>query len=473
MSKRDVGYVRISRDRVGAGLGVDRQRHDVEQLAEQLGTTIAEWYSDNDLSAYSGRPRPEYRRLLGDMEAGRVRSVLCWHTDRLHRSPTELEEWIAVAEPRGIAVHTVKAGLLDLSTPSGRMTARITGAVARHESEHRGERVRSKREQLARGGQFLGGARAFGYASDGVTVIPAEAEAVADGTRRVIRGESLRAVARDWNTRGLTTPRAGKPWTPSGVREALIRDRNAGKLVHRGRVVGDASWPAIVSEDEHRAVVAVLSSPERRNSPGNQPRWLGSGLYLCGQCGAGMRVGTSGQAWAPAYRCLAKRVKGDDGRTIRHPVRGAEAVDELISGLLVERLSRPDAAEVFAPAPPPDADVAGLRAELDRLTAEREALAERFADGRITLKMLDLANDTARERQAAVEAELGRSQAAPSPAYELASADDVRAAWAAADLDVRRAVLVDLMQVTILPVRPGRKPGGAYFDPESVAIEWR
>src|SRR5690348_3663265 len=87
-------YCRISQDREGAGLGVDRQRSDCEALARKLGWDVVVAYTDNDLSAYGGKRRPGYRQLLDDLDAGRVNAVLVWHTDRLHRSPRELEEYV-------------------------------------------------------------------------------------------------------------------------------------------------------------------------------------------------------------------------------------------------------------------------------------------------------------------------------------------------------------------------------------------
>lgn len=47
--------------------------------------------------------------------------------------PAELEDYITVCERHGVLTHTVQAGLLDLSTPSGRLVARQLGAVARYE----------------------------------------------------------------------------------------------------------------------------------------------------------------------------------------------------------------------------------------------------------------------------------------------------------------------------------------------------
>ncbi|MDE3103520.1 MAG: recombinase family protein, partial [Chloroflexota bacterium] len=169
-------YCRISDDRKGDALGVARQEQDGRALAERRGWAVAGLYVDNDVSAYSGKPRPEYRRLLENIQRGAVDALIAWHPDRLHRSPLELEEFIDIIEAARIPVVTVQGGEYDLSTASGRMTARVVGAVARHESEHKSERIRRKHEELAKGGAISrGGDRAFGYDHDRVTVRPAEA----------------------------------------------------------------------------------------------------------------------------------------------------------------------------------------------------------------------------------------------------------------------------------------------------------
>lgn len=109
-------YARISKDREGAGLGVQRQEQDCRELAERLGWQVVAVYVDNDISAFSGKARPAYRNLLAAMRSGAVQGVLCWHTDRLHRSLRELQDYIEISKPHGILTHTVMAGRLDLAT---------------------------------------------------------------------------------------------------------------------------------------------------------------------------------------------------------------------------------------------------------------------------------------------------------------------------------------------------------------------
>jgi DNA invertase Pin-like site-specific DNA recombinase len=63
-------YARISSDRDGDQLGVRRQIEDCERLVAKQGWELAERYVDDDMSAYTTRVRPSYRRMLDDIRSG-------------------------------------------------------------------------------------------------------------------------------------------------------------------------------------------------------------------------------------------------------------------------------------------------------------------------------------------------------------------------------------------------------------------
>lgn len=462
-------YCRISRDKVGAGLGVDRQRADCEQLAEQLGWSIVAVHTDNDVSAYSGRRRPGYEALLADLAAGTVRGVIAWHTDRLHRSPRELESYIDACETNGAVTHTVRAGHLDLSTASGRMVARQLGVVARFESEHKGERVAAARLQMAhQGGRWGGGIRPFGFESDGVTVRPDEAAEIITATESILAGASLRSLTRDLNERGVRTSH-GNRWETVALRDVLRRARNAGLATYKGEVVGAASWPPIVSEDQWRGVVSILNDPGRRTSPASTAvKWLGSHLYRCGVCEDGGRIvcSTSGsvrvgeRARKPAYRCSTRDLSSSKGH---HLVRNAVAVDQVVTEAVLLVMSKMSVA--LADDEPTDsasvhADAAALRQRLDDLSMA-------FADGDITAAQLRAGSERLRSRLEVAEAAIARS-AMRNPIAALVGADDIAARWEHLDLEQQRAIIDELCVVTILPARRGPK-----FDPTTVRLDWR
>ncbi|MGW0169524.1 recombinase family protein [Streptomyces sp. NPDC003343] len=480
---RAVIYVRISQDRSGAHLGVDRQREDCEALAERNGWQVVETYIDNDLSAYSGKPRPGYRRMLADLEQGTATVVVAWHTDRLHRSPTELEEYIDLSERRGVNTHTCQAGPIDLSTPSGRMTARILGAVARHESEHKGERVARARRQKAMSGQWGGGIRPFGWGVptdetrtvvdrktgeerqeavlDMDAAVPEEAAALEYGTDLLLSGGSIRGWTKWLAEKGFTTSR-GNPITTTDARDMLLRHRNAGIAVYKGQEVGRGQWEAIIPEDKFRAVVAILSDPGRVMNRGAQPKWLGSMVYLCGRdCGIGMTVTQSGGRQYPSYRCPTGHGGG----------RRAEKVDDYVVDVIVERLSREDAQDLLLPGPD-DVDVAALQAESEQIRRRMTDLASLFGGGQIDMVQFTEGTDTARAQLEGVTKQLARA-ATRDPLVDLVGAPDVRKAWKRLSLEQQRNVLRSLVTVTLATPRQGRMPDGGYFDYDAVQFEWK
>jgi DNA invertase Pin-like site-specific DNA recombinase len=462
--RRAAIYTRISSDREGAGLGIERQEADCRALADRLGWTVAEVFADNDLSAYSGKRRPGYAALLDALRAGTVDAVVCWHTDRLHRRPVELEDYIAVCEPRGVPTMTVKAGPVDLATPSGRMVARQLGAVGRYEVEHMVERQVAARLQAVADGRWSGGRRPYGYAPDGVTVVPEEAACVVEACRQVLAGLSLTALAADLNRRGYLTS-TGRPWRSTELRRVLLRPRNAGLMQYRGEVVGQAGWPPLVDEDTWRAVVAVLTDPARRTNPGAGPRWLLSGIAVCGVCGAPVRsfsASSRRRSTKPVYVC----------RSGKHVVRDAAACDELVEAVILERLSRPDVRELLAP--DRRADVTGLHLRDSALAERLVELGRLYGDGTIDAPQLQAATASIRGQRERITAELAAASRG-SVLAGVADAPNPAKVWKGLDLSRRRAIVQTLLTVTILPARRGRRPGWqsgeAYFDPRTVRVE--
>jgi len=482
--QRAVIYCRISQDRTGGGLGVDRQREDCEALAERNGWEVVEVYVDNDVSAFSGKLRKDYRRMLADLELGTATIVIAWHTDRLHRSPTELEEYIDLSERRGVSTHTCQAGSIDLSSPSGRMTARILGAVARQESEHKGHRVAAARRQKAKAGEWSGGLRPFGWGVptgetrkkvdkatgeevdvpvlDMNKLVPEEAAALEAGTDQILSGGSLKGWVRWLASKGLLSTQ-GKPIGHVAARDMLMRPRNAGIAVYRGEEIGKGAWEPAIDEPRFRAVVAVLTNPSRVTTPGSVPKWFGSLIYECGYAGCTMTVvcTRTGGSKQPSYRCPNQHGGG----------RKAEILDRYVEDLLIERLSRDDAAELLQPAAD-GVDVAALQLESEQIRRRLTDLAAMFGAGTVDMAQFTEGTDVARAQLDGITVQLARA-AVKDPLVGLVGVPDVRKAWEGLDLDRRRAVLRTLLRVTLRKPRPGRMPDGGYFDYDAVETEWK
>jgi site-specific DNA recombinase len=464
MTRRAALYARISQDREGAGLGVDRQRADCRALAKKLGWPIVVEHTDNDMSAYSGKRRPGYRELLDDIGTKRVDAVIVWHTDRLHRSPRELEEYVDLCERHGVVTQTVKAGELDLATPSGRAVARTLGAWARFEVEHKSERTKRAQLQAAEAGKWLGGGRPFGWQcrDDGSAIMDRkEAREIRRASEALLAGASLGSIVADLNRRGITTS-TGRTWNYSSLRQVLSRARNAGISTYHRKIVGASAWPAIVSEDTWRSVCALLADPSRRRSSSNRARWLMAGLALCGTCGERLRSATvvSNRAQGTTrtvYRCPTPG--------IGHVARAAPIIDAYISAIVVERLQQPDILSALAA--DRGVDTSELRAERVALRARQNEAAESFADGNITGSQLSRISTRLTKRLDDIEAQLASSSR--GNALVSLAGPHAEELWIRAPIDRQRAVVTELLTATVLP--SGRR--GKDFDPELVRVEWK
>jgi site-specific DNA recombinase len=360
---------------------------------------------------------------------------------------------------------TVKAGPVDLATPSGRMVARQLGAVARYEVEHMVERQQRARLQAATAGRWTGGRRPYGYGPDGVTVVQAEADLLQRAAGQVLAGMSLTAIVADLNARGARTS-TGRPWRPTELRRALVRPRNAGLMVHRGQVVGPAGWPPILDEATWRGVCAVLGDPGRRTNTTVARRWLLSGLAVCGVCGDPVKsfaAGTSrGRTTKPVYTC----------RSGKHVVRDAAACDQFVTDVILERLGRPDARDLLTE--DQRTDTAALHLRDSALASRLVELGRLYGDGVIDAPQLQAATASIRTQREQITAALAAASRG-SVLAGVADAPDPAAVWEGLDLSRRRAIVDVLCTVTILPARRGRRPGWrageSYFDRSTVLVE--
>lgn len=450
-------YARISRDRTDEGLGVERQEQDCRELANRLGWNVVAVFVDNDISAYSGAPRPQYQAMIEAVKHGEVRGVLAYHPDRLHRRTAELEDFVNVAEAHQLDVQTVAQGHVDLSTPSGRMVARIVGATAQHEVDRTKERTRRAKAQMAQSGKYRGGPRPYGFEKNGLTIREDEAQVIRQATKSIIAGRSLAAVARELNSEGLRTSR-GSQWTYARLKDVLIRPRNAGLIAHGipGRtasknprtelrdfeIVGQAEWPAIVPEEDWRTLISILTDPTRRQQDGNETRWLGSGIYECGLCGGSMRPApyggtpkSGGRSRRYLYRCVESA----------HLTVSAERTDNFIKEVVAELVRDPRIMEAMHPT---DDKMSYDRERRATLSARLEAFERDYARGLITGAQLSKATADVTTELNEVDSRLAKSLST-SRASSILNSKDPGDAFLTSPLDVQRAVLGTVLRVQI------------------------
>lgn len=464
MKKKAFIYCRISDDRRGEGLGVARQLEDCRKLALQLGLDVIETFTDNDISAYSGKSRPGYRALLGKLHE--CDWVLAWHNDRLHRSPLELEEYIHQCQQHQVLTHFVKGGEWDLATPEGMLKAGMLGQVARFESAHKSERIRRKMEEKANKGEYLGGVRPFGWdIVDGKPVVnQSEADAVARACSAVLAGRSLGSVIRDFDEAGLRST-MGNVIQYAQLSAILKRPRNAGIATLHGEPVGPSEFPAIVSENVWRAVCGILADPSRRRSQSNKAVHLLSGIARC-HCGEYVRANTvhgrNGKTHK-VYRCLVKGA-GHVGKRV-------EYVDEVVDKWAAAY--RHIMALSSQTAPSNSEEIDALITEATAMRRRLDDVAAEAADGILTMSQLKTFTERLRKNLEAVEAQITElTVQAATPKVDaqqlfLGMEGPIREEWQGLHIDERREFVRATFDITLLPHGKGTTK---VFQPATVQV---
>jgi site-specific DNA recombinase len=449
-------------------LGVERQIADCEERAARLGWQVWDTYVDNDLSAWSGKGRPEYLRLCEDIKTRTIDAVIVWHADRLHRHPRELEDFMALCDAAGdVAIETVTSGELDLGDSTGRAVARILGAVARKESDDRSARIRRKHAELAAAGKVPGGGtRPYGYTADRLHLVPEEAAHIREAATRILAGESLRSVCADFNERGITTS-TGRPWTLQSMGRMLRSARISGRREHHGQVAAPAVWPQIISPAESDRLRALRSRAADPALAGRGPRryLLTGGLLRCGRCGQPMvsRPRTDG---VRRYLCVRGPGFGGCGRMATI----AEPVEALVAEAILQRLDTPEMAAALADARQADAEAETLHSQVTADATMLDDLAQDFAAHTISHREWMTARQPIQQRIDAARRRLSRI----SPAHRLdeyaGRSAVLREAWADLPLTRQQAIVrLILDHVDVHPAVKGRNT----FDVSRFHPVWR
>jgi len=457
-------YCRISDDREGLSLGVARQREDCLALCRRRRWPVAEIYTDNDVSAYSGKPRPAYRRMLRDLKEGARDAVVVYHQDRLVRQPRELEEFFDVCDQAGVKDLATVTGDLDLSNDDHRTIARIMGALAQKESNDKSRRIKRKHLELAQRGEPAGGgARPFGYKQDRRSMDRKEARVIREVAGRILAGESLRSVCTDLNRRKIRTS-AGGDWTQHSLRRVLSSARIAGLREYQGEIYGRAVWGAIITREQSMRLRALLSDERRRSS--RTPRYyLLKGILRCHACGSSL-VGRRREDGARRYVCAKGPGLAGCGKTVVM----AEDVEAFLTEAVLYRLDTPELQAALRQDAASDAEAARIQRELDKALAQADELARAYAEEEITMRDWLHAKAPIQDRIEACKRSLSRIQGVAPISDYIGNASSLRAEWSSLDLSRQQAIISAVLDsVLVGPAVRGRN----FFDPSRLTPTWR
>jgi site-specific DNA recombinase len=481
---RAVIYNRVSQDRNGESRSVAEQDHDNRAVCERQGWPIVGAYEDNDRSAsrYAKKDRPDWERLCGDLAAGVADVLVVWEISRAHRDRTV---WAALAET--CLEHSVRlcvgGRIHDLDDPDDGFVLDLGSALAVRESAQTRKRVQRAVAANAMAGRphgklLYGYRREYAATSRGARLLRQviaddQAAVIRELAERVCAGESCRAIASDLNRRGIAAPRSGS-WDLSKVKATVTNPGYIAKRVHRGQIVGDADWPAILEEATYWSAVARLTDPTRKTMRDAAVVHLLSGIVVCGAegCGTPLRVGKN--RTVPAYLC----------RSGFHTACKAETLENYVTAVVVGRLSQPDMLAELERQRGGGRDVRAEATAVAELRGRLDLAADQYADGSIDAEQLRRITARLRPRLEAAERQARErhvSTVLATVAAEATSAGPA-ALWRRLPLETKRAVIRDLATIRLLPIGSGHRTfrtwrvvfadpitGEIWQDPEALA----
>jgi site-specific DNA recombinase len=283
---------------------LDAQREACEAFIRSQaarGWELASGHYDDGGFSGGTMERPALKRLLKDVDAGAVDTIVVYKIDRLSRSLLDFFRMVELFEERGVSFVSVTEQF-NTTDSSGRLMLGILMSFAQYEREIAGERIRDKVAAAKRHGKWCGGPPTLGYDVDRPNKRLVVNEEEARIVRRIFRrfnqtGSSLQVV-RELNADGLTTKawvtkkgkrREGHAWDVPAVGR-LIRNRlYTGELEHNGNVY-PGEHEAIIGKELWERTGELLSENHRtRRMTGrlttDSPL---RGLIRCGHCGCAM-----------------------------------------------------------------------------------------------------------------------------------------------------------------------------------------
>jgi DNA invertase Pin-like site-specific DNA recombinase len=430
---RLVALTRISKDRDNE-TSTATQPFEMQQWADSHNMEIVEWLEEIGKSGFKTIPRPRLNDALNMVRTGVVDGLIVWKIDRFTRKGAiEIFRMLSVITDENVNGFLI-ASHDNIDTRNNDMVGiiklTVMAEVAKAESEAKSDRAKSWHAGRKRNVATPIGRRPFGYdRPDRNTLIVNEEEAhcIRIMAKDVLKGKSIRLIARELNESGIRADDQPE-WTHRGVQYVLKSATTCGGRIVAGEFVkGD--WKAIISRETQLQIIDALSGADRRTSFRNTASWLlSAGVAKCGngECEGKFRMKQHPQGMR--YTCLvcASSVRMD-------------MADEVVNDAVLAMFAGDAWKELRAQGRTHDSSA------IEFLTNQLAFNEQRWLAGKMT-------NETFAEREDEINARIAAIQDAPI--VMLPNVEDLVTAWnddSMMTLDQKRQVLFAATEITIMP----------------------
>ena len=475
----------------GPSQSVQNQQSLLQTFTQQHGLSVYDTYVDDGWSG-TNFDRPNFQRMIADIEAGKVNLVITKDLSRLGRdyilTGHYMERYFPEHRVRYISLlDGIDTGVDSTANDITPFRAIMNDMYAKDISK----KIKSVKRDKQRKGLFIGGKPVYGY-----KMHPTEKnkividENVAPVVRRIfalaLSGMSCRQIAALLNQDGVPTPSAyahlsiAKPgaysglWSGERISEMLQNETYIGNMVQGRRVkisykskkclnqspehwvIVEGTHEPIIDPEAFEKVQALLDS--RRHTRSRTYDFVLKGLIFCHECGHPLSV------------INRKNAKGDDVlyficRTYQRNTRAGICTSHSIQEQTVTRAVFSKIHELCASALQPDAlfsiayevaqksqsnpshlsELQGIQSKLDTLIANLDRIYDDRLSGLLSTEdFARIYQRTSRERRALEERKRELSQ---QPACPISAQDRAHALVQQflQTLDSNRALLVSLI----------------------------
>lgn len=259
----------------------------IKSQAHEGWRLVPDPYDDGGFSGAS-LDRPALQRLLADVRAGKITTVVVYKVDRLTRSLADFAKLVELFDQFEVSFVSITQSF-NTTSSMGRLTLNVLLSFAQFEREVIGERVRDKIAASKRKGIWVGGPVPLGYRSidKKLVVVPEEAEVVRTIFTRYLAVGSMGALIEDLDRRGIRTKansrtggrqRGGIRFGTGSLGYLLKNRLSIGEVVYRGESHRGEHAP-ILDRELFEAVQAKLAA----NTVARQVRRRGTAAILTGR----------------------------------------------------------------------------------------------------------------------------------------------------------------------------------------------
>jgi site-specific DNA recombinase len=212
--------------------------------------------------------RPGLKRLMADIKARKIDTVVVYKVDRLSRSLADFAKMVEAFDARGVSFVSVTQQF-NTTTSMGRLTLNVLLSFAQFEREVTGERIRDKIAASKRKGMWMGGMVPLGYdiKDRQLIVNENEAEQVREIFRLYLELGCVKKLKAHLDQSGARTKirisqsghsYGGAAYSRGGLYKILQSRIYVGEVQHRGQAYPGLHAP-IIDREQWEKVPALMA----------------------------------------------------------------------------------------------------------------------------------------------------------------------------------------------------------------------